>query len=84
MPIQVPCVVVSCLRNVAAVDAAVTDTLAVPVMVEVAVSVAVIDCVPAVSNVTEKVDWPSSAAVKVKLAGRTALGSLLVKCTVPV
>ena len=46
-------------------------------------SVAVIDCVPAVLNVTVKVYVPSLAAVKVKLAGRTALGSVLVKCTVP-
>ena len=53
-------------------------------MAEVVVSVAVIDCVPAVSSVAEKVDWPSSSGAKVKLAGRTALGSLLVKCTVPV
>ena len=58
--------------------------VSLPVMVEVLVSVAVIDCVPAVSSVAVKVDWPSSAVVKVKLAGRTALGSLLVKCTVPV
>ena len=55
----------------------------VPMMDEVAVSVAVIDCAPAVLNVTVKVDWPSSAAVKVKLAGRAACGSVLVKWTVP-
>ena len=36
-----------------------------PVMLDVAVSVAVIDCVPAVSSVTEKLCCPASAAVKV-------------------
>ena len=58
--------------------------VSLPVIEEEAVSVAVIDCAPAVSRVTVKVYWPSPAAVKVKLAGRTALGSLLVKWTVPV
>ena len=55
----------------------------VPVMLEVAVSVAVIDCVPAVSSVTAKVCVPVVPG-KVKLDGRTACGSLLVRDTVPV
>src|ERR1017187_2598206 len=56
----------------------------VPVMLEVAVSVAVIDCVPAVSSVTEKVWVPASAAMKEKPDGRRACASLLLKETVPV
>ena len=44
----------------------------VPVMLDVTVSVAVIDCVPAVSSVTAKVCVPVGAG-KVKLDGRTAL-----------
>ena len=39
--------------------------VSLPVMLGVAVSVAVIDCVPAVSRVTGKVCVPASAAVKV-------------------
>ena len=37
----------------------------VPVMLEVTVSVAVIDCVPAVFSVAEKVCMPASAVVNV-------------------
>ena len=55
----------------------------VPVTADVDVSVAVIDWVPAVLSVTVNVYVPSSAAVKVKFAGRPAWTSLLVKWIVP-
>jgi hypothetical protein len=52
-----------------------------PVMLDVTVSVAVIDCVPAVFRVALKLPAP---LVSVELAGWLAWPSLLVKCTVPV
>jgi len=54
--------------------------LLVPVMLVVTVSVAVIVWLPAVLSVALKVPVP---LVSVLLAGRLALPSLLVKCTVP-
>ena len=51
-----------------------------PVIDEVTVSVAVTVWLPTVFNVTEKEPAP---LVSVELAGNTACGSLLVKCTVP-
>ncbi len=54
--------------------------VSLPVRVEVVVSVAVIDCVPAVSSVAVKMTCRHSRrGSKVTLAGRTALGSVLVK-----
>ena len=55
-----------------------------PVMLGVTVSVAVIDCVPAVSSVTAKLCLPASVAVNVALDGSAACGSVLVSETVPV
>ena len=57
----------------------------VPVIVLVAVSVAVIDWVPAVLSVTPlvKASVPAYAAVKPVLAGNTAFASLLLNFTVP-
>src|SRR6516225_3879488 len=52
----------------------------VPVIVDVTVSVAVIDCVPTVLRVALKEPVP---LVSVESAGRVAWPSLLVKCTVP-
>src|SRR5260370_1051035 len=52
----------------------------VPVMLEVAVSVAVSDCVPAVFKVAEKEPVPLDS---VELAGSPAWPALVVKCTVP-
>ena len=54
-----------------------------PMTVEVTVSVAEIDRVPAVLRMAENVWAPASAAVKVYAGGRDAWGSLLVSCTVP-
>jgi hypothetical protein len=55
-----------------------------PVIVPMLVSVAVIDCSPAVLSVALKVWTPASAPVKVWSAGRIAWASELVKWTVPV
>ena len=52
----------------------------VPVMLASAVSVAVRDCVPTVSRAASKLPVP---LVRVTSAGRVALESLLLKCTVP-
>ncbi len=56
----------------------------VPMMLEAAVSVAVIDWLPAVSNVIEKVWVPASAATNEKADGSRACASLLLKEIVPV
>ena len=69
-------VTVKCVAG-AAPTATVPD---VPVMELVTVSVAVTVSPPAVCKVTENVPVP---LVKVALAGRVALPSLEVKCTVP-
>src|SRR5215472_6343977 len=60
-----------------------TMTVTVPVVDVVTVSVAVTDWDPTVFKVTGNVWTPLSAALKVKSAGSTACGSLLMKCTVP-
>jgi len=59
---------------------ATATALDMPVMVPVTVSVAVMVWVPGVCKVTESVAVP---AVSVVLAGRVALPSVEVKCTVP-
>ena len=51
-----------------------------PVMLDVTVSVAISDCVPAVFKVALNEPVP---LVSVELAGRVAWPSLLVKCTIP-
>jgi hypothetical protein len=53
-------------------------------MLEVVVSVAVIDCLPVVSSVTGITWVPASAATNEKLDGRRARASLLLKEIVPV
>jgi hypothetical protein len=65
---------------VVAVPALTMTVLLVPVIDEVAVSVAVIVWFPAVFNVAENVPVPF---VNVESAGNTAAPSLAVKCTVP-
>ena len=63
-----------------AAAAALTETVALPVIVLSTVSVALIDWLPAVTSVTEKLPAPS---VSIESTGRLALRSVLVKCTVP-
>ncbi len=68
------------MRNLLAV-AGVTVVLAIPVMLEVTVSVAFRDCAPAVLRVALKLPVPF---VRAALLGRTACPSLLVNKTTPV
>ena len=65
MPIQLPCVAVSCSRKLAVAvgPTLLTDELALVVRLELTVSVAVTVCWAVVWNVTEKVCRPASAAV---------------------
>src|SRR5205807_9242925 len=60
---------------------AVIWTLNLPVIVPVAVSVAVMLCAPAVSRVALKLPWPLVSVASLGMA--PGAGSLVVKCSVP-